>query len=150
MPLGFDRRIGRIAGFGLLLGIGALTASCTSSSSQSPAAPVIASAPAAPCAAEYNALLDMAELARRYGPAAGMFLDPLGDMFDQLNQCLETAQEASPGGNDIEEISARRRHAYAMPWPARLQQERRDGRADLSAASASSDPSASSFGSNWP
>lgn len=52
----------------------------------SPSAPVVGLPPA--CALQYNALLDLADLARRYGPSAGMFLDPLGDMFDQLDHCL--------------------------------------------------------------
>lgn len=50
--------------------------------------------PNASCVAEYSALLDLAELARRYGHSGGVFLDPLGEMFDQLDQCLEFRRNA--------------------------------------------------------
>jgi hypothetical protein len=65
------------------------------------AAPEVAAAPRGPCAVEYKALLDLAVLARNYGPSAGVFLDPLGDMFDQLDRCLsatEGAEAASQAG----------------------------------------------------
>jgi hypothetical protein len=40
------------------------------------------------CVAQYNALLDLASLARSYGPSSGIFLDALGQMADELDECL--------------------------------------------------------------
>jgi hypothetical protein len=132
MELGPDRRSGilsplngnsslgiwrhsKVAGLGLLFAFGGLAASCASSPPPSPSfalpmasakPPSVASAPPAPCAAEYSALLDLAELARRYGPSAGVFLDPLGDMFEQLDECLTAARDgARPASAGILEIS---------------------------------------------
>jgi hypothetical protein len=44
------------------------------------------------CKVEYAAVLDLADVARRYGPSAGVFLDALGDLFDQLQECLDHAR----------------------------------------------------------
>lgn len=113
-------RGGEFSGLGLLLAIGGLASACALGPPGPPRAPAaakasaFASAPPAPCAAEYSALLDLAELARRYGPSAGIFLEPLGDMFDQLDQCLMAAQgEAWPLHANVVEIGAR--GASAIP-----------------------------------
>lgn len=84
------------AAFDLLPAISGLAASCA----PPPASPVatekapasLTFAPPAACAAEYRALLDVADLARRYGQSAGIFSDPLGDMFDERDQCLTAAR----------------------------------------------------------
>jgi hypothetical protein len=50
--------------------------------------PVVAAGEPPPCAMEYTALLDLATLARSYGPNAGLFMDALGELVDQLDQCM--------------------------------------------------------------
>jgi hypothetical protein len=105
---GLRRRATRL---GLMLAISGLAAACASPPPAPPVAmpgaPTLASAPPAPCAEEYRALLDLADLARRYGPSSGIFLDPLGDMFEQLDQCLSAAQdEARPARANLLEISS--------------------------------------------
>jgi hypothetical protein len=105
-------KLGLVARLGLVLATGALAGACAEPQAAAPApmapAPTVASAPPGPCATEYNALLDLADLARRYGPSAGLFLDPLGDMFDKLDQCMSAAQDAAqPARASLLEISAR-------------------------------------------
>lgn len=88
----FDLRRCTIIVSSLLVGIGGTTVAfaapprAVSSASAEPG--TVALALPVPCDAEYRALLDMANLARRYGPAARIFLDPLGDMFDRLGERL--------------------------------------------------------------
>jgi hypothetical protein len=49
------------------------------------------------CVAQYSALLDLASLARSYGPSSGIFIDALGQMADALDECL------SEGGGESRE-----------------------------------------------
>jgi hypothetical protein len=48
----------------------------------------------------YSAFLDLANLARRYGASAGVFVDALGDMMDQLQECISASTET--GGHSRE------------------------------------------------
>ncbi|CAB3783616.1 hypothetical protein LMG28688_01683 [Paraburkholderia caffeinitolerans] len=41
------------------------------------------------CTPTYAGLLDLALLARRYGRSSGIFIDALGNMADQLGECLD-------------------------------------------------------------
>ncbi|MEQ5842902.1 hypothetical protein N0A02_25940 [Paraburkholderia acidicola] len=66
------------------------------------------------CVVSYVALLDLAELARRYGRASSVFLDALGDLSDQLNNCLKQADDARTPGRLPESPML---HAIAVPLP---------------------------------
>jgi hypothetical protein len=61
-----------------------------------------------PCAAEYRALLDLARLAQQYGTSTTIFLGPLGDMFDRLDEWLSATGDDAPDPA-IREIRGRRR-----------------------------------------
>ncbi|MFC0397288.1 hypothetical protein [Paraburkholderia rhizosphaerae] len=50
------------------------------------------------CAARYAALLDLAGLARSYGSSSGIYLDALGAMADQLDECLSGGAERGREG----------------------------------------------------
>lgn len=45
----------------------------------------------AQCVVSYAALLDLADLATRYGHASSVFLDALGNLSDKLSDCLTQA-----------------------------------------------------------
>ena len=113
----------QLARLGLLLAASGLIASCTAQSPEPPprTEKTLASSalgPPAPCMTEYRALLDLADLARRYGPSAGVFLDPLGDMFGQLDDCLAAAQgEGSWLGADMVKIGTDGAATGAHPVP---------------------------------
>jgi hypothetical protein len=55
----------------------------------------------AQCTVTYAALLDLAELARRYGKLSGVFLNALGDLTGQLDDCLSDRQGARQEGAPI-------------------------------------------------
>lgn len=61
--------------------------------------PPIAAAPfptedlPAQCVVSYAALLDLADLAKRYGHASSVFLDALGNLSDKLSDCLAQADD---------------------------------------------------------
>jgi hypothetical protein len=96
------RSLRKFIGPGLMLAVMGLVAACTSPLPAPPTPVAQASLAQTPtpqgsasptlCALEYRAFLDLADLARRYGRSAEVFLDPLGDMVDQLDQCLAAAQ----------------------------------------------------------
>ena len=117
------RSPGQLACLGLLLAVSGLIASCAAQSPEPPprtekTPASSALGPPAPCMTEYRALLDLADLARRYGPSAGVFLDPLGDMFGQLDDCLAAAQgEGSWLGTDMVKIGADGAPTDARPAP---------------------------------
>lgn len=77
---------------GLLLVAGGLLVACTSVPVNSVVPAMSLTPPPSDsqghCVVEYSALLDLADLARRYGQSAGIFLDAIGDMVDQLDACL--------------------------------------------------------------
>jgi hypothetical protein len=88
-----------------------LIASCASSPSlpsmADRQAAMAAAAPDFPCAAEYRALLDLAALARQYGTSTQIFLDPLGEMFNQLDDCLSAENDGDASrGPVMQEIRA--------------------------------------------
>jgi hypothetical protein len=92
----------KFIGPGLMLAVMGLVAGCTSPSpvTRTPVAQAsiaqtvtpLGSASPSPCAVEYRAFLDLAALARTYGRSAEVFLDPLGDMVDHLDQCFAAAE----------------------------------------------------------
>jgi hypothetical protein len=97
---------------GLLSAVAGLAAACAQppppadTATAAPKPPLRASTPAGPCVEEYSALLDLADLARSYGKSSGVFFDPLGDLFDELDQCLSAAQGAAqPARANLLEIS---------------------------------------------
>ena len=122
-PASHLRGPGQLARLGLLLAVSGLIASCTAQSPEPPPRTEKTPAsstrgPPAPCMTEYRALLDLADLARRYGPSAGVFLDPLGDMFGQLDDCLAAAQgEGSWLGADMVKIGTDGAATGAHPVP---------------------------------
>jgi hypothetical protein len=103
----------RPAALVLCLAVAGVTAACASSPPVPPvAARQSASSAAAsrfPCAAEYRALLDLARLAQQYGTSTTIFLGPLGDMFDQLDDCLSATDNDGASHPVIQEIRGRRR-----------------------------------------
>ena len=78
------------------IGLAGLIGSCTipAPSTSMASAKLPDPPPPGPCVAEYSALLDLADLARRYGSSAGIFLHPIGDVVDQLDACLAASDEA--------------------------------------------------------
>ena len=67
-----------------------------------------------PCETEYRAFLDLADLARHYGASSGIFLDPLGDMFEELDDYLSaTGGTITPSERRLLAIGWRRRQDRA-------------------------------------
>ncbi|MBW5288154.1 hypothetical protein [Burkholderia gladioli] len=48
------------------------------------------------CVARYAALLDLAQLAHRYGPDASTFVNAIGELARSLDECLSETRRAFP------------------------------------------------------
>jgi hypothetical protein len=69
------------------------------------------------CTVEYAAVLDLAAIARRYGQSAAVFLDALGDLFDQLQECLDHTGAQRTEGADTEVLN---RIQLRPPYPSHI------------------------------
>jgi len=86
----------------LIVAFAALAAATVSVANAAPSANIAQPAPpAAPelpprCAANYAALLDLAELAREYGKSSVNFVNAIDSVAGQLDDCLYDAQGQGP------------------------------------------------------
>jgi hypothetical protein len=92
--------------------LAAATISVANATPATPATPAVSAEPPAPpaaaelpprCAANYAALLDLAELAREYGKSSVSFVNAIDSVAGQLDDCLYDAQgpEQGPAWKDL-------------------------------------------------
>ena len=89
-------------------------AQTSSVASANTAPPVPTARLPAPCAATYEALLDVATLARSYGRASKLFVGAIGELAGQLHDCMS---QATTHGNN-HPVTIRPSPLYRCP-PAR-------------------------------